>query len=175
MSIIERIPGNPNGARVRYPVNRFSAPFAAGQYNFAQPGNTDQLVMNLQANSVYLIEKVFFFGAAAESDWLTGMDTVANFPRFTLRYRNDAAQSIYPEPVRTVKYLNGVEQLVFFWSTREKEDLLITFTGIVNQVAGLVGVDPLLCEVDFVIYQITDERWNREFIRAPSVLPLGSV
>lgn len=164
MAIIEKIPVNPNAVRVRYPVVRFSAPFAAGQYDFAQPGNTDQVLLRLQANSVYLIERINFFAQVAESDWLLSMDTAANFPAFRLHYQNDDSNSLYPEPVRCVNYIDNAEQLVFFWTTRENESLLISFTGIVNQVAGMVGIDPLLAEVNFTLYQVTDEQWNRKFI-----------
>jgi len=164
MSIIERIPVNPNAVRVRYPVKRFSAPFAAGQYDFAQAGNTNQLLLTLQANSVYLIERINFFAEADEADWLRSMDTEANFPAFRVHYLNDDANSLYPEPVRCVNYIDNAEQLVFFWTTREDESLLISFSGIVNQVAGMVGVDPLLAEVNFTLYQITDQPWNKRFI-----------
>lgn len=164
MAIIEKIPVNPNAVRVRYPVKRFSAPFAAGQYDFNQPGNQNQLLLPMQANSVYLIERISFFAQAAESDWLLSMDTEANFPAFRLHYQFDDAHSLYPEPVRCVNYVDNAEQLVFFFSTRENENLLISFSGIVNQVPGMVGTDPLLAEVNFTLYQITDEAWNRRFI-----------
>lgn len=174
MSIIERIPTNPNGSRVRYPVKRFSAPFALGQYDFAQAGNTDVVLTKLQANSIYCIERINFFAQVAEGVWLESMDTEVNFPAFRLHYQNDDSNSIYPEPVRCVNYLDNAEQLIFFWSTREEENLLITFSGIVNQVAGMVGIDPLLAEVNFTMYQITDQAWNKAFIEARGVAPLGS-
>lgn len=164
MAIIERIPVNPKGTRVRYPAKRFSAPFAAGQYNFNQPGNTDQVLMTLQANSVYLIERINFFAAVGVADWLESMDTEVNFPAFTLRFKKSFNDSIYAEPVRCVNYIDNGEQLVFFNSTREQDQLLITFSGIVNQVAGMVGLDPLLVETNFTIYQITDQKWNAMFL-----------
>lgn len=178
MSLIERIPGSPAMQRVRYPVKRFSAPFLAGQYSFNQAANQNVLLMPLKANSVYLIERISFFagaGANAEGNWLEGMPAEVDFPFFRLHYRNDDANSLYPEPVRCVNFVDGLEQLLFFWSTREEEDLLITFGGIVNQVAGMVGIDPLLAEVNFTMYQITDSGWNRAFIEAQGVFPIGSL
>src|SRR5690606_25361603 len=109
MAIIERIPVNPQAVRVRYPVVRFSAPFAAGQYDFAQPGNTDQVLLPLESNSVYLIERINFFAQVAEADWLLSMDTAQNFPAFRLHYQNDDANSLYPEPVRCVNYIDNAE------------------------------------------------------------------
>jgi len=164
MSIQNVIPLNPNAVRVRYPVMRFSAPFVAGQYDFAQAGNTNQSLLKMQANSIYLIERISFFAQCGESDWLLGMDTVANFPAFFLRYKYDDAHSLFPEPVRCANFKQNEEQSVYFWSTRENEELLISFTGIVNQVAGMVGIDPLLVEVNFTLYQIINEKWNRGFV-----------
>ena len=164
MSIQVKIPLNPNAVRVRYPVKRFSAPFVAGQYNFAQAGNTDQLLLRMQANSVYLIERINFFAQAGEADWLLSMDTEPNFPAFRVHYRFDDAVQLFPEPVRCVNFMDDVEQSVFFYSTRENEELLISFTGIVNQVPAMVGIDPLLAEVNFTIYQVVNEKWNKQFI-----------
>jgi len=164
MSIIERIPTNSGGVRVRYPVKRFFAPFVAGQYDFNQPANVNVPLMELQSNSIYLIERYSFFAQAAESDWLESMGAEANFPNFVVNYLKDSAESLFPNPVQCVNYQDNVEQLVFFRTTTVKETLLISFTGIVNQVAGMVGFDPLLAEVNLVIYQITDEKWNQNFI-----------
>jgi len=164
MAIIAQIPINNNSTRVRYPVFRFSAPLGAGIYDFNIAGNTDQLLMPLQSNSVYLIERINFFAQAGEADWLESMRTPADFPAFTLRYQNESANSIFPEPVQCVNFVDNLEQLVFFRTTRDRENLLISFTGIVNQVAGMVGLNPLLTEVNFTIYQITDETWIKKFI-----------
>jgi hypothetical protein len=120
------------------------------------------------------MERINFFANVAEAAWLEGMDTQANFPAFRLHYQNDSAASIYPEPVQCVNYLDNGEQLVFFYTTREGENLLISFSGIVNQVAAMVGIDPLLAETNFTIYQIIDEAWNRAFIEARNVRPIGS-
>jgi hypothetical protein len=164
MSITEKIPVNPNAVRVRYPVQRFSAPLIAGQYDFGIAANTDILLLPLQSNSVYLIERISFFAQATESDWLESMGTAAQFPAFRLHYQFDDANSLYPEPVRCVNYVDNAEQLVFFRTTRDSENLLISFSGIVTQVAGMVGLNPLLAQVNFTIYQVTDENWNRKFI-----------
>jgi hypothetical protein len=145
-------------------VIRFSAPLLLGQYNFGIAANTDIQLLKMQSNSVYLIERVSFFGQADEADWLESMDTAANFPAYRLHYQNDDSNSLFPEPIQCVNYVDNAEQLVFFRSTRDNENLLISFSGIVNQVAGMVGLDPLLCQVNFTLYQVTDEPWIKKFI-----------
>jgi len=164
MSLIAQIPINNNSTRVRYPSVRFSAPLGAGIYDFGIPANTDIQLMELQANSVYCIERINFFAQAAEADWLESMRTPLEFPSFFLRYQNEPNPSQFAEGVQCVNYIDNMEQLVFFRQTREQENLLISFRGVVDQVAGMVGFDPLLCEVNFVIYQITDSEWVRKYI-----------
>jgi hypothetical protein len=169
LSITEHIPVNPNSTRVRYPVKRFSAPLLLGAYNYGIPANTDQLLLKMQANSVYLLERFSFFAQSSESDWLESMGAEIDFPSYRIHYRYDDSNSLLAEPVRCVNYVDNAEQLVFFRSTREGEELLISFSGIVNQVAGMVGLDPLLCQVNFTLYQVTDSHWITRFINPKEV------
>lgn len=164
MSIIERIPLNENASRVRFPVLRFSAPFAAGQYDFGQAANQNVKMMALQPNSLYLLTAVSFSANVKESDWLESMDTQANFPNFRLHKEFDSSSSIYPEPIQCVDYMDGAEQLVYFRTLREADNLLISFNGIINQVAGMVGVTPVLAQVNFGMYQITDMRFVEKYL-----------
>lgn len=164
MSVVAQIPINPNGVRVRYPVKRFSAPFVGGQYDFNQPGNTDQLLYTLAPESVYLMERINFAANVSEADWLGSMASEADFPGFVVNLKSDQSASLWPEKVRCVNYKSNAEQLVFFRTTQKADQLLITFDGIVNQVPGMVGVDPLLAQVNFTMYEITNQPWIREFI-----------
>ena len=180
MAINDYLPTNPAHLRVRYPVKRFQAAFDGftGLYDFSAPAvaafNTDQTLLKLEIGSIYLIERISFFAGAgtpdAESNWLTAMQSEANFPFFRLHFRNSVSTSIYPEPVRCVNFIDGLEQLVFFWTTAQgnsqtsPEELRISFGGLVGQVAGMVGIDPLLAEVNFTIYQVTDPAWVKDFI-----------
>jgi len=163
MSVIERIPLNNRASRVRYPPLRFSAPFDAGKYDFDQPGNTDVLLMELASNSLYLITAFSFFANVSESTWLEGMDTKLNFPAYRFKFKFNKSPSILPDPVQCVNYTDNAEQLVYFDSGRSGDQLLISFSGIVNQAAGSVGVDPLLAAINFTMYQITDEAFIRQY------------
>lgn len=166
MAVIAEIPINPNGCRVRYPVKRFSAPFGAGIYDFDQAANTNVLLYDLSPHSVYLMERINFFANISEADWLGGMGAQDTFPAFVVNLKYSKAASLWPEPVRCVNYIDNEEQLVFFRTTRDDDQLLITFNGQVTQVAGSVGVDPLLAQVNFTMYEITDQHWIEKFIRA---------
>lgn len=164
MPIIDRIPMNENASRVRFPVLRFSAPFLAGQYDFGQAANQGVKLMALQPNTLYLLAAISFFANVGESDWLESMDTQANFPNFRLHKEFDSSDSIYPEPVQCVNYMDDVDQLVYFRTLRESDNLLISFNGIINQVAGMVGITPMLAEINFTMYQVTDQRFIRHYL-----------
>lgn len=166
MSIIAQLPINPNGSRVRYPVKRFSAPFVGGFYDFGAAGNTntDLLLIKLSPSSVYVMERINFFANVKDSDWLEGMDTEATFPNFVCSFKFNKSTSVWPEPVRCVNYIDNEEQVVFFRTSRRDEQLLITFSGRVKQTAGMVGINPLLAQVNFTIYEVTDSEWVKKFI-----------
>jgi hypothetical protein len=164
MPIIDRIPLNENASRVRYPVLRFAAPFDLGQYDFGQAANQNVRLMALQPNTLYLIAGISFFANVKESDWLESMDTQANFPNFRLHKEFESSDSIYPEPVQCVNYMDGVEQLVYFRTLRDSDNLLISFNGVINQVEGMVGADPVLAEVNFTMYQVTNQEFIRDYL-----------
>lgn len=161
--IIEKIPMGDGATRVRFPAIRFAAPFGVGVYDFGIAANQNIELIPLQNNSRYLITAISFFANVADSDWLEGMDTAANFPAFRLHYENSPSSSIFPEPVQCVNYVDGQDTMAFFKTERKDEKLLISFSGVVNQTAGMVGVDPLLAEVNFTMYQISAEQYNRQF------------
>ena len=163
MPVILKIPLTVNASRPRFPVLRFSAPFAGGQYSFNQPGNTNVTLMRLKPNSLYLLAAYSFFANVGEADWLASMDTQANFPAFQLNFKNGSTPSIYPDPLRCVNYVDNADQLIYFDSGRSDDILQISFSGIVNQVAGMVGIDPLLAEVNLNIYQIMDQEFIKEY------------
>lgn len=164
MSIISKIPRD---SRVRYPVQRFSANFAGGVYDFSAVGNTNQdlqLLAPMQQQTVYLIERINFFASIDEGTWLESQGPLATFPNFRLSFLNSKSDTIYPEPIRCVNYIDNSEQLIFYWSTRSNEELLISFNGLVNQVPATVGVPTIFTQVNFTIYQIQETNWVKAFL-----------
>lgn len=163
MSILAKIPRD---SRVRYPVARFSAPFAAGVYNFSIPANENVVLLApMQVSTVYLIERINFFANVPEGVWLESQDTIANYPNFRLHFLNSPSESLYPEPVRCVNYIDNGEQLIWYASTRSDESLLISFAGLVNQVPATVGIPTLFAQVNFTIYQVQNAEWIELFNR----------
>lgn len=161
MSLIQRVPAN---TRVRYPIVTFeSDPLALGQYNFANAGNTDAVILeNISPQKVYLIERVTTFGNVAESSWLEGLISSADTPRFHLRLADSVSSSIFAEPFRVGQYAEGLEQLIYFQAQTQTQ-LLASAFGVLQQSAGMVGNLTLLLQVSLVIYEVTDSEWVAAF------------
>lgn len=162
MSIVTSIP--PQTSRVRFPVARFTGALVAGNYDFDVIGNQDVQLMATEKESVYLVERFNFSAAIDEGAWLESQLTLAQFPRFSLNFQMHPGQ-IYPEPIRALNYLDNAEHQIYFRSRNRNDNLRITFRGQVQQVARTVGINPLIVQVSFTIYQINSRAWIEWFDR----------
>lgn len=170
MSIISKIPDN---SRAHYPVAVFTSDNLDinSDYNFGIAGNAGVTIFdNVQAGSIYLIERVAFFANVAESDWLSGMKTGVDLPRISLAFSRAGGASIFADPFRCCNYVNNNEQLIYFRSTQKNDTLLATMIGKVAQVAGEVGRLTLRAELNLTVYEVTDRRWITLFEQDPSHL-----
>lgn len=161
MSIAVKIPDN---ARVRYPVSKFTGSLVLGKYDFSVPANENIVLLEMNKESIYLLERINFSAQLNEGVWLKSQDTIANYPNFRLDFEKSLSASIYPEPVRCLNYLDNAEQLLYFQSRKAGDKLRITFTGKVNQVAETVGDAEISTQVSFTIYQIDDKNWINWFL-----------
>lgn len=165
MAINARIPSD---ARVRYPVARFRGLFNAGQYNFNDPINENVNILEVNRQSIYLIERINFSATIDEGIWLSSQRGVEDYPNFRLDFEKSLSQSIYPEPVRALNYLDNAEQLIYFNSAKDGDILRLTFRGIIDQVAETVGLESIFAQVSFTLYQIDNVIWKNWFMRAKS-------
>lgn len=173
MSIISRIPDN---SRVRYPVVRFVSDNldGLGQYNWENAGNTlANLMEELSASNVYLVERVNFYANVAEADWLESMLTPADFPRVAVQFNRIGGASIYAEPFRCVNYVDNNEQLLYFMPLQNNDILAATMFGRVQQSPGMVGMVNLIAQMNFTVYEITDRNWINLFQRDPARLGMS--
>lgn len=172
MSIISRIPDN---SRVRYPVVRFvsDALDGLGQYNWSVAGNLNVVIMtDLKPPNVYLFERVSFFANVGETDWLESMLTQNDFPRVALSWQKNSGASIYGEPFRCVNYIDNCEQLLYAQSKQKEDSITASMFGRVQQTPGMVGKLNLLAQINFTVYEITDQNWIKLFERDPGRLGL---
>jgi hypothetical protein len=171
MSISEYLPTRPGSVKPRFPVKRFQAVFDGGLgiYDFNATGvaafNKNQVLIPINTNSIYLIERQSFYANVSESAWLEAMGAEADFPFFSLHFEKSAAKQVLEEPVWCVNFLDAVEQVSYYRTANTADNLLISFGGQVGQSFPMVGVDPVLAEVNFTIYQITDDKWCKDFLK----------
>jgi hypothetical protein len=167
MSIIAKIPDN---SRVRYPVVRFRSSDldGSGQYAWENAGNKDvTLLDNLNAQNVYLIERVNFYANVSQTDWLESMNTPANFPRVLMAFNRIGPSSLFAEPWRCVNYVDNSEQLLYFQPLQKADRLTASMFGVSDQTPGMVGKLNLLAQINFTVYEITDRDWIRTYQQNP--------
>jgi len=172
MSIISRIPDN---SRVRYPVVRFVSEDldVNSQYSWETVGNTKAILMtDLVPGHVYLMERGSFYANVAESDWLESMLAPIDFPRVAIQFTRIGGASIYGDPFRCVNYVDNNEQLIYFEALQKNDILGATMFGRVKQVPGMVGKLNLISQMNFTVYEITDNKWINAYKRDPGRLGL---
>ncbi len=172
MSIITKLPDD---ARVRFPVVRFvSSDLDAGSdYKFENAGNKDVLLMdNLNAGSLYLVERVNFFAGVSETDWLKSAKTANDYPRVAVRFSGLGGASIFGDPFRCVNYVDNSELLIWLRPTQKGSKLLASMFGTIHQVGGMVGELNIDAQINFTIYEINNARWIETFEKSPERLGL---
>jgi hypothetical protein len=139
--------------------NTFNAPFT-GEYNFSIAANTRQSVIGLQANSIYIIDSYSLGGNIAKEDFLS---SIAVNPAMILSRKADK-QGIYTRAIPLNHFYENREAMVYFESKIRGDELLVSFSGKLNQTANLVGINPLKISLAFTIYAIDDTAFAANFI-----------
>jgi hypothetical protein len=149
----------PHKARFIPCVKSFSAPFT-GTYNFGIAANSALSILPLQGNVVYLISSYSVGGNIASEDYLSAINTL---PKFILSRKNDA-QAIRTDSIPVVQFEQGKETMIFTDSKQGNDELLVTLSGILNQTAALVGVNPVILTISFSIFAIEDRNYAIAFL-----------
>lgn len=134
-------------------VNRFSATFNAegtGKYNFGFDATQQgQTVLALRDNYVYLIDRVSFSCTTPEGTYL---EAIEQMPGFRLKFLHGDLVA-FPNAIPGVKYHDAMEFSWWFYADKRSDQLIVDMEGILDQVAGLVGVEVLYAQLSLVIYQ----------------------
>lgn len=146
-------------ARIIPTQNTFSASFSLGVYDFGVAANTNQVVFNLDANSVYFLDRFSIAGNIASEDFLSCISTV---PLLTLGRKNDN-QLIYTRSFPITQFYDNKDCSCFVESNKGTDALVVSITGVLNQNINLVGVDPIILTLSFSCYAIDDRDYNRNF------------
>ena len=142
----------------------FNVP-AAGKYSFNVAGNTLQTVLSLEINSVYLIERMFVSGNIAAEDFLSSIDAtlpVTDMPFVLLKRKLNPLQA-HVQKIPVIQYSINRESPIIVYSDKKGDELQISATGILQQIANTVGVDPVILCIGLSIYQINEKYFNQGY------------
>jgi hypothetical protein len=151
-------------------VNVFTADFndpEAGKYSFNTAENENQLVLPMEINSYYLIERIFVSGNVASEDFLSSMDE-DNLPYIRIRRSKDSVAS-HARNIPVLQFTQNRESPIWVKSDKKDDTLIMTLRGIFFQIDNTVGIDPLVVTVGLSIYQLNETYFN-EAMRT-SLLP----
>lgn len=146
-------------------ANTFNGDFntvAPGKYSFNKAANTDAVVLPLQLNTLYFVERVFISGNIPAEEFLSALDTgagTAQLPAIYLK-RKQAKAAIMKTKMPVYQFTTNREAPVLFYSDKKDDVLLITMTGQLVQTAFLVGIDPVVVTISLSIYEINEKFFN---------------
>ena len=159
MSIIQRITPEATPYETQ---NRFEATFNAagtGVYDFAfNAGQQGALVLELNQNYVYLIDRISFAVTAPEGVYLEAINTL---PTFRLRFRRDNLIA-FANPIPATKYHDGLEFSFWTYTDKKNDALVLDMQGVLNQVVDLIGIPQVFATLSMVVYQEN----NSQMVRA---------
>ena len=160
MSVFWRIP---HQTRFLTPAMEFTALFnnpVLGAYSFQRAANQNRVVIELQPNSIYLIEQINIGGTVDELIYLNALSTV---PRIEMKY-GITRESVYTHPLFILQYYRSREIPSFIKSDKGGDALTMDiFTGELAQTADLVGIPSITLYVTLSIYQIDERGYNEGF------------
>lgn len=157
----------PNQARFISTVSVFVGTFnvpVLGAYGFSIPANAGVLVLPLQPNTQYLLERVTIGADISELDYSAALDlsAVDRLPRLRLIRRSDGS-GVYESSIPVPAFVRQNENSVWVKSDSDNDALLATFTGQLSQTAALVGVPAVRVTVSYSVYAIESTIYNRAF------------
>lgn len=143
-------------------TNIFTATFnnpTVGQYDFGIDANKNQFVSDLQANKVYLIERMSFSGSIGETDYLEAISTL---PTSRLK-RSIKKENVYFLPLSHANYNDDSDIVAWVKSEKKNDTLTLNFDGVLDQIASLVGTVTIKVHITLSIYIISSTIFYRKF------------
>lgn len=159
-------------------ANRFRADFNTppGQYGFqgsaaAVAQNTRALVLEMEPEYVYFIDRLSFSASIDEGVYLRAFDP-GDRPEIRLFLR-ERSPAIFPRPFPAINYKDNLELNFWFYNLDANNALLATMSGTLNQPAELVGVDTVFAQLSLVVYQIEQTEEIVNYLRRGYMQTVG--
>lgn len=155
MSIINKIP---HTARFISTSNRFTATFnvpIAGAYSFDVAANINQIVFDMQPNTVYLIERASFSCDIDEGIYLKSILTL---PVYRLK-KKISKEILYVKEYPLTNYLDDQEVVTWVQSDKGGDSITLSVSGVLDQVPETVGETTVIMNISFSVYAIEDKNY----------------
>lgn len=152
----------PHTARPILTTNIFTATFNAptpGKYDFGIPANRGLLVTQMFTGTIYLLERISIGATVPEGDFLEAVETI---PLLTLK-RSQANEIEYKLPLPVVNYVDDSELVMWAFTEKARDDLILDLTGVLIQTAALVGVTSIKLNVSYALYAIESTEFYKHF------------
>jgi hypothetical protein len=124
--------------------------------------NLKQKVIDLQAHSWFLVERTFTGGSIPSEDYLSSMDTSGPnlIPQITLT-KKISGDIVNAAPIPIIQYFQDRESPIWVNSQLDGDQLLMSCSGQLIQIADTVGISEIDLTVGLSIYQVTDAEHSR--------------
>lgn len=133
-------------------------PLNPGKYDFSYSGagNTDVQVLDLQPDTIYLIERISAGGNLTEGQYLESIDTFC-----TVRIKQlQQKKMVYQFPVPINSYFDGQEAACWINTQKGGDKLILTFEGVLNQLPSMVGIASAKISIALNIFAIDSAYFN---------------
>lgn len=136
-------------------------PLNPGKYDFTVPsaGNQNIDVLKLQPGTIYLIERISAGGNITEQEYLAAINV---FPSVAIR-RKIKKEMVYMRPIPINNYFDGQEAGCWIHSDKSDDVLTMSFQGVLDQIASLVGVAEVKIQISLNIFAIDSAWFNGAF------------
>jgi hypothetical protein len=138
----------------------FSAQFnvpTVGRYDFTlTPANQNVFCMDMRPDVIYFIDSYSVGANITEEQFL---ESITVFPQLQITKRFDS-QNLYRAPLQIVNFTDHGELSNFFHSDILDDQLLLSFTGELRQLASMVGISPVRIQVSMNIFEIEEQYFS---------------
>jgi len=126
-----------------------------GVYDFtSNAANQNVSVLTLEANTVYMIDRINVGANISEEQFL---GSINSFPVLYMK-KKQKNKNLYKFPVPIGNLIDNGEMTNFFYTDNRDDELIMTFEGILNQLASMVGIATVTIQISLNIYMI-DSAW----------------
>lgn len=159
----------PKSAKLVRTSTTFSATFNLdpaylGMYSFGYSafGNSGITILNSKRGSVYLVNRATVSGTIWEKDFLESLyiNPELKFQRIVGGF---GSENVYQTVMPVTSYYSEQPFTAYFASDKEGDGIKVSFSGVLNQTADLIGITTVKIILNLSIYEINENEYNRLF------------